>query len=63
MGYLRFLTNSVTVFSREEKGLNSKNDYGCSKLANFWPDNISKINCRILLVISYILSKFRLKEA
>ena len=57
MGYVKFLPKIVNICSREKKRFDCKNNHGCSKLANFWLDNISKINCKMLVVLSYILSE------
>lgn len=53
MGYIRFLSKTITIYSKEEEGFNCKNNHDCGKLANFWLDNIRKINCRILVVLLY----------
>ena len=53
MGCVRFLLKAVTVYSREKEGFNYKNNHGHGKSANFRLDNISKMNCRILVVWSY----------
>lgn len=53
MRYMRFLPKAITVYSREKKIFNCKNNHKYGKLANFWLDNISKINCRTLIVLSY----------
>ena len=55
MGYMRFLPKVVTVYFGEEERFDCKNNYGCSKLANFRLNNISKFNYRMLVVLSYIL--------
>lgn len=41
----------------KKKGFDYKNNYGRGKLANFWLDNINKINYRTLVVLSYISLK------
>ncbi len=58
MRHIRFLPKAVTICSREEEGLDCKNHHGCSRSANFRLDNISKFNCRILvvLVVIYLIS-------
>lgn len=53
MGRVRFPPKAVTVFSKEKEGFECKNNHGRGKWANFWLDNISKINCRMLVVLSY----------
>ena len=62
MEYMRFLLKVVPVCSKEKKRFDYKNNHGDSQLANFWLDNISKINCKMLAVLSYILSKLGLKN-
>ena len=51
---MRFMPKAVTVYSKEEEGFDCKNNHRHGKLANFWLDNISKINYKILIVLSYI---------
>ena len=57
MEHMRFLSITVIVYFGEEKGFDCKNNYGCGKSANFRLDKISKINCRMLviLVIIYLI--------
>ena len=62
MGYVTFLLKTITICSAEKEGFNCKNNHGYGKLANFWLDNISKINYRILIVLSYILLGLRSKK-
>ncbi len=57
MGRVRFSPKAVTVCFGEEEGFHCKNNYGCGKVANFCLDNISKINYRILVVLSYTSSR------
>ena len=59
---MRFLPKAVTVCSREEEGFDCKNNYRHSKLANFRQENISKINYRTLVVLSYTLSGLGLRK-
>ncbi len=54
MGRMRFLPKVVTVCSKEKEGFNCKNNHGCCKSANFRLDNISKFNCRTLVVFVVI---------
>ncbi len=56
MGCMKFLPKAITVCYREEEGFDYKNNYGCGKSANFRLDNISKFNCRTLVVLSYTSS-------
>lgn len=53
MKCVRFLPKAITICSREKKGFDYKNNDKRNKSANFWQDNISKINCRTLVVLSY----------
>ena len=62
MGRVRFLSKAVTICSGEKEGFDCKNNHGRGKLANFWLDNINKMNCRMLVVLSYILSRFGLRK-
>ena len=52
MGCVRFLSKVVTIWFREEEGFNCKNNHGRGKLANIRLDNISKANCRMIVVLS-----------
>ncbi len=54
MGCVRFPPKAVTVCSGEEKGFDCKYNHGCGKSANFRLDNISKFNCRTLVVLVVI---------
>ncbi len=54
MGRVRFLPNAVIVCSGEEEGFDYKNNHGCRKSANFRLDNISKFNCKMLVVLVVI---------
>ncbi len=51
---MRFPPKAVTVYSGEKKGFDCKKNYGCGKSANFRLDNISKFNCRTLVVLVVI---------
>ena len=53
MRRVRFLPKAITICSGEEEGFDCKNNHGCGILANFRLDNISKINCKTLVVLSY----------
>lgn len=50
---MKFPPKVVTVYFREEKGFDCMDNYGRSKLANFWLDNINKMNCKTLIILSY----------
>ncbi len=64
MGRVRFPPKVVTVCSGEEKGFDCKNNHGCGKSANFQQDNISKFNCRTLVVLVIIyLIRFGVKKS
>ncbi len=54
MGRVRFPPKAVTVCSGEEEEFDGKNNYGYGKSANFRLDNISKFNCRTLVVLIVI---------
>ncbi len=54
MECVRFPPKAIIVWSREEEGFDYKNNYECSKSANFCLDNISKFNCRTLIVLVVI---------
>ena len=54
MERVKFLPKVVTIYSREKKGFDYKNNHGYGKLPNFWLNNISKINSRMLVILSYI---------
>ena len=57
MRRVKFLAKTITVCSGEEEGFDCKNNYKCGKSTNFRLDNISKINYKMLVVLSYILSE------
>ncbi len=54
IGRVRFPPKAITIFSRKEEGFDCKNNRGCGKSANFQLDNISKFNCRTLVVLVVI---------
>ena len=54
MARIRFPLKVVTICSGKEAGFDCRNNHGRSKLASFQPDIISKINCKTLVVMSYI---------
>ncbi len=62
MGYVRFLPKAVTIHSKKEEEFDCKTNYRCGKLTSFWFDNISKINCRTLVVLSYTSSGLESKK-
>ena len=62
MGRVRFSPKAITICSGEEKEFDYKNNYECNKSANFRLDNISKINYRILVVLSYASSELESRK-
>ena len=62
MGRERFSPKVVIVCSKEEKGFDCKNNHRCGKLANFRLDDISKMNCKTLVVLSYTSSGLGTRE-
>lgn len=62
IGCVRFQPNAVIICSGKKEGFDCKNNQQCNKLANFLLDNISKMNYRISMVLSYISSRFRLQK-
>lgn len=61
MRYVTLPPKAVSVCFREEKAFNYKNNHNCNKLANFRLDNMSKINCKMLVVLLYTLSRLGLR--
>ena len=59
---VKFPFKAVTVYSKEEEEFNYKNNHDYSKSTNSWLDNISKINYKILVVLSYRLSRLGLRK-
>lgn len=59
---MSFLPNALTIYFKKKEEFNCKNNYGRNKLANFWLDNISKINYTMLIVFLYTLLKLSLKK-
>ncbi len=49
---MKFMPKAVTVCSGEKEGFDCKNNHRCDKSANFRLDNLSKINCGTLVVLS-----------
>lgn len=49
----------IIIYIDKKTGFNYKNNYKYYKLANFYPDTISKINFRLLIVMLYILSELK----
>ena len=50
---MRFLFKTITICFGEKKRFDCKNNHGYNKLVNFQLDNINKINCKIIIVLSY----------
>ena len=59
---MRFLPEAVTVRSRKEEGFDCKKDHRRGKSVNFRLDNISKINYRTLVVLSYTSLELRSRK-
>ena len=55
IGCVSFPPKAITVYSREKKGFDCNNNHRCGKSANFWPNNISKINYKMLVILLYTL--------
>lgn len=62
MVYMRFPPKVVNVCFRKKVEFDYKNNYMYNKLANSWLNIISKINCKILIVILYILFKLGFRK-
>lgn len=62
MAHVRFLLKVITVCFRDKVGFDCKNNHRYSKSTNFWLNIIDKINCKILVVMLYILSRLRLRK-
>lgn len=60
---MKFLPKVVTVCFGETARFDCKNNHGCSKLPNFWLDIISKINYKMLVVMSYTSLEFWSKKS
>lgn len=56
MRYVRFSFKVIIIWFREKVGFNCKNNYRYDKSTNFWLDIINKINCKILIVKSYLIT-------
>lgn len=50
---MRLLPKAIIISFRKKEEFDCKNNHGYNKLANFWLDNNSKINYKILIVLSY----------
>lgn len=57
MANVRFPPKFVTICSGEKVGFDYKNNHRGNKFANFWLDIIGKINCKMLVFISYTSSE------
>lgn len=62
IGHVRFLPKVLNVFFIEKKRFDCKNHHKRGKLADFQLNNIRKINCRILVVILYVLLGLKLRK-
>lgn len=54
---MRFLPKIVSVYSKEKEEFDCKNNYGYGKFYNFYVNNISKMNCKTLVVLLYTSSE------
>lgn len=59
---MRFLPKAVTVCTGKDKTFDYKNNHECNKSANFWLDNMSKINCKMLIVLLYTTWRLRSRK-
>lgn len=59
---VKFLSEVITVYSGEKKEFDYKNNYGYDKSANFRLINLSKINCKMVVLLSYISPGFGSKK-
>ncbi len=57
-----FMSKAITVCTGEEAGFDCKNNHGRCKSAIFRLDTISKVNFRLLVVMSYTSSGLRLRN-
>ena len=60
--YIKVLLNVITIYFRKIVRFNYKNNHGHNKLDNFGLNIISKINYKILIIISYTLLGFKLRK-
>lgn len=59
---MKFLPKILSIYFGKRAKFDCKNNYGHNKLTNFSLDTISKMNFRILVIMSYILLRLRLKK-
>lgn len=59
---MRFLPKVVSVYFKKEKRFDCKNNHRYSKSTNLQLNNIIKISYKILVIISHILLRLRLKK-
>ena len=62
MECISFLPKSIIICYKEKKGFDYKNNSQCDQLINFYLDNINNINCKILVILLYILLVLELKK-
>ncbi len=63
MGCVKFPPKAITVSFGKEEEFDCKKNHGYSKSANFQLDNISKFNCKMLVVFVVIyLIKVEVKK-
>ncbi len=53
MWYMGFMPKAISIYINEKAGFGYKNNHGHCKFVIFWLDIISKVNFRLLVVISY----------
>lgn len=51
MQCVRFLPKTVIVFFGKKRKYDCKDNHRYGKSANFWPDNMSKIDYKMLVMI------------
>lgn len=56
------MTKAISVYTYKKVGFDSKNNHGRYKSAIFRLDTISKANFKLLVVMSYILSRLELRN-
>lgn len=62
MKCIKFKPKAIIVYFEKEERFNYKNIYEYDILANFWLNNISKINCKMLVIMSYIPLRLELRK-
>lgn len=62
MKYIKFISKAKRIYIIEIIRFDYKNSYKYFKLANFLLNNISKISFKLLIIVIYILLKYRLRN-